>query len=325
MHLIAENLTAQAGLPPWTSSTRPGTAARAQAVARLKRADQRPPRPVRPPQRRHAPPARHLPRRRQRIRHLRCSREDLFLVRFPVVRCSLSVVRCPRSVGSGYRSVASRHSTRSFHNGQRTNPTMCIGIALAWSELPTELIGRHGLERRVHERGGEREVRFLYRDRRPRLPVWRDGRLQIVRWGNGRGQSRFLPRTGWTWQTTIEEGYWRGLDADRPSTSPPRSAWSAASGSASDRGSAACSSPTSRGRRRLHDLRARQPLLPDHDPLQPHARADRGADLTRRKGGRASGRARYSDIRRMPLDGTDRRRRAGDGAMTGTREGTPEG
>jgi hypothetical protein len=29
-----------------------------------------------------------------------------------------------------------------------------------------------------------------------RVPVWRDGRLQIVRWGNGRGQSRFLPRSG---------------------------------------------------------------------------------------------------------------------------------
>ena len=90
---------------------------------------------------------------------------------------------------------------------------MCIGIALAWSELPKELIERHGLERRVHERGGEREVRFLYRDRRPRLPVWRDGRLQIVRWGNGRGQSRFLPRTGWTWLSTIREGGWRGTGA----------------------------------------------------------------------------------------------------------------
>jgi hypothetical protein len=89
---------------------------------------------------------------------------------------------------------------------------MCNGIALAWSELPKELIERHGLERRVHERGGEREVRFLYRDRRPRLPVWRDGRLQIVRWGNGWGQSQVLPRTGWTWQSTIEEGYWRGVN-----------------------------------------------------------------------------------------------------------------
>lgn len=90
---------------------------------------------------------------------------------------------------------------------------MCIGIALAWSELPTELIGRYGLEHSAHERGGEREVRFLYRERMPRLPVWRDGRLQIVRWGNGRGQSRFLPRTGWTWMETIDSGGWRGTDA----------------------------------------------------------------------------------------------------------------
>ena len=88
---------------------------------------------------------------------------------------------------------------------------MCVGIALAWSELPTELIGRHGLERRAHERGGEREVRFYFRDRTPRLPIWRDGRLEIARWGNGRGESRFLPRTGWTWLATVQDGYWREL------------------------------------------------------------------------------------------------------------------
>src|SRR5947199_2030571 len=90
---------------------------------------------------------------------------------------------------------------------------MCVGITLAWSELPTELIGRHGLHRRVHDRGGEKEVQFLYRDRRPRLPVRRDGRLQVVRWGNGRGQSRLLPRTGWTWRESVQEGFWHGLDA----------------------------------------------------------------------------------------------------------------
>ncbi|MGA7500947.1 MAG: hypothetical protein WBX00_29805 [Isosphaeraceae bacterium] len=99
------------------------------------------------------------------------------------------------------------------HYSEPLSPPMCVGIALAWSELPTELIARNGLDRRAHERGGEREVRFFYRDRRPRLPIWRDGRLQIVRWGNGRGQSQFLPATGWTWQTTIEEGYWRNLEA----------------------------------------------------------------------------------------------------------------
>ena len=123
---------------------------------------------------------------------------------------------------------------------------MCVGIALAWSELPTELIGRHGLERRVHDAAGELEVRFLYRDRRARLPVWRDGRLQIVRWGNGRGESRYLPRTGWTWLETINSGGWQG-STPFPWTSPPRSAWSAASGIASARESAACSSPTSAG------------------------------------------------------------------------------
>jgi nucleotidyltransferase/DNA polymerase involved in DNA repair len=78
---------------------------------------------------------------------------------------------------------------------------MCVGIALAWSEVPTELIGRHGLERRVHERGGEREIHFLYRDRRPRLPISRDGRLQVVRWGNGRGQSGVWQRFVTNWAT----------------------------------------------------------------------------------------------------------------------------
>src|SRR5262249_54218818 len=91
---------------------------------------------------------------------------------------------------------------------------MCVGVSLAWSELPTELIGRHRLGRRVHDRGGgEREVWFLYRDWWPKLPIWRDGRLQVVGWGNGRGQSRFLPRTGWTWRQTVEGGRWRELGA----------------------------------------------------------------------------------------------------------------
>jgi hypothetical protein len=98
---------------------------------------------------------------------------------------------------------------------------MCYGIALAWSELPADVIDRHGLHRRRHDRGGEWEVRFLFRDRNPRLPVWRDGRLQVVRWGNGRGQSRVLPRTGWTWHATILAGGWQGSGAipvDIPAT-----------------------------------------------------------------------------------------------------------
>jgi hypothetical protein len=98
---------------------------------------------------------------------------------------------------------------------------MCAGIALAWNELPKELIARHGLWLRLHERGGEPEVRFVFHERDPLLPIWRDGQLEIVRWGNARGQSRFLPRTGWTWQETIDSGGWQNCDAavvDIPAT-----------------------------------------------------------------------------------------------------------
>ena len=87
---------------------------------------------------------------------------------------------------------------------------MCLGVALAGSEVPTEMVGRCGLGRHHHMRGERPEYRFLYRERRPRLPVIRDGHLFFARWGNGRGQSRRLPRTGWTWLSTIREGGWRG-------------------------------------------------------------------------------------------------------------------
>jgi hypothetical protein len=46
-------------------------------------------------------------------------------------------------------------------------------------------------------------------------------RLIVVRWGNGRGQSRVLPRTGWTWLATIHDGGWSSSGAipvDIPAT-----------------------------------------------------------------------------------------------------------
>jgi hypothetical protein len=98
---------------------------------------------------------------------------------------------------------------------------MSTGIALAYSELPLELMERYDLERRVHDRGGEREVRFLWRHQEKVLPVWHEGQLQIVRWGCRRGDSKFLPCTGWTWQATIEDGRWAAWEAvpvDIPAT-----------------------------------------------------------------------------------------------------------
>jgi hypothetical protein len=79
---------------------------------------------------------------------------------------------------------------------------------LALSELPAELVEEHGLGRRVHGRGGEPEVQFLLGDRERVLPVWLDGQLQVLRWGNRRGQSAGLPTTAWTWLKTLEAGGW---------------------------------------------------------------------------------------------------------------------
>jgi hypothetical protein len=76
-----------------------------------------------------------------------------------------------------------------------------------------ELIEQHGLQRRVHDRGGEPEVRFLLADRERVLPVWLDGRLQIARWGNRRGQSPGLPCTAWARLATLEAGGWAELGA----------------------------------------------------------------------------------------------------------------
>jgi hypothetical protein len=91
---------------------------------------------------------------------------------------------------------------------------MLSGIALALSGLPLELIARHGLERRIYERGGEREVQFLFADAERLLPVWRDGRLEVLCWGNRRGESSRLPYTGWTQMENVEDGGWGECGAE---------------------------------------------------------------------------------------------------------------
>jgi hypothetical protein len=91
--------------------------------------------------------------------------------------------------------------------------TVCTAIALAVGELPVTLAG--GLADRVHTRGGEAEVRFLWRAVPALLPVWWDGRLQVVRWGNRDRRERALPPTGWTWRATVEAGRWSALAPER--------------------------------------------------------------------------------------------------------------
>ncbi len=72
------------------------------------------------------------------------------------------------------------------------------GLAIAYCDLPAELIAQHQLEPLARDRGGERELWFLRHAKTPLLPVWRDGQFEVLRWGR-RG-------CGLTWQTTIDSG-----------------------------------------------------------------------------------------------------------------------
>src|SRR5947199_7848381 len=85
---------------------------------------------------------------------------------------------------------------------------MIRGVALAYHRLPLELIERHGLDARVHERGGEKEIRFLWGDPERLLPVWHGDQLRLVTWGGKRGESREFPCSGWTWLDTVVKGGW---------------------------------------------------------------------------------------------------------------------
>jgi hypothetical protein len=92
---------------------------------------------------------------------------------------------------------------------------MCQGIALSIDQLPEALLRAQQHRVILREPGVSREVRFLYRDPRPELPVWHDSRLMIYLWGNNAtprdGGPGGLPRTGWCRQEDIEAGIWQPL------------------------------------------------------------------------------------------------------------------
>jgi hypothetical protein len=81
------------------------------------------------------------------------------------------------------------------------SPAMLTGIALALSEVPLELIERNQLESRLRDRGGERELWFLWAAAERLLPVWHEGKLQLLRWGNRRARAaRCRRRSGRAWR-----------------------------------------------------------------------------------------------------------------------------
>jgi hypothetical protein len=74
--------------------------------------------------------------------------------------------------------------------------------------MPAGLMELHDLGRRVHDRGGEQEVRFLLHDAERALPAWHEGRLRVLPWGCRRGEGKGLPCTAWTRLATVEAGGW---------------------------------------------------------------------------------------------------------------------
>jgi hypothetical protein len=91
---------------------------------------------------------------------------------------------------------------------------MCVGIALAASEMPLELLEQPRMKARLFTRGGEPEVRFFFRDVERLLPIIHEGRLRLVRWGARRSESAVLPPTGWTWLSSVEGGQWGQANAE---------------------------------------------------------------------------------------------------------------
>lgn len=86
---------------------------------------------------------------------------------------------------------------------------MCTGITLAWREIPTKLIQKHQLEERMIQRSetADKEILFLQRHRQPLLPVFYQGELQILPWGN-RQHNRSAP-VAWSCEvSTIQSGAW---------------------------------------------------------------------------------------------------------------------
>lgn len=86
---------------------------------------------------------------------------------------------------------------------------MCTGITLAWRDIPTRLIRKYQLEERIIQRSetAEKEILFLQRHRRPLLPVFYQGELQILPWGN-RQRNCNAPLAWWCEVSTLQSGAW---------------------------------------------------------------------------------------------------------------------
>ncbi len=89
------------------------------------------------------------------------------------------------------------------------------GISLSWRLLPIMLVERHGLQDKAVSRGNgaDIEYRFLACERRPVLPVWYGGELQIVPWATHQRTSP-LPRRRTITLESLEAGELQNLQPE---------------------------------------------------------------------------------------------------------------
>jgi hypothetical protein len=93
-------------------------------------------------------------------------------------------------------------------------------LAVTESEFPADLIAK--FPARVFSRGGEREIQFHWTARPRLLPVWHEGRICLLPWGNSARRGR-LPPTGWTWADSVRKGKWGAVPATL--TTIPANLW----------------------------------------------------------------------------------------------------
>ena len=91
---------------------------------------------------------------------------------------------------------------------------MCTGIALAVTELPHDVVSDPRLANRLYDRDGRQEMRFLWWQSPPILPVQWNGQLQVLPWGNRRRPRGRLPASGWISKEEIELGVFAHVQAE---------------------------------------------------------------------------------------------------------------
>ncbi|QDT32493.1 hypothetical protein [Thalassoglobus polymorphus] len=87
-----------------------------------------------------------------------------------------------------------------------------FGISLLRREVPDALIQSYRLQGRIARRTKDSDEELLFFDQHdfPRLPVWMEGQLRFLPWGNRTSQS-LLPRTHWCPFESLDAGNWSSL------------------------------------------------------------------------------------------------------------------